>query len=735
MRRESNRANFEFSIEGIDADLRVLGFSGIEGVSIPYQLDVDVVVGLQASLDHVLRRPAALRIFSAHDSQAPARIVHGVIHSVRHRRRLADMAIYRLELAPQHRLLQHRTDCRVFQNKSVPDIIAEVINGAGIPRARLRFALCDVAGTREYCVQYHETDWDFIQRLCEEEGYHYYFEHAESSHVMVIGDALHAHSPLPGAPSLLLHDATGALATAEHVVEFDYGEQVGSGKFSARDYNFATPAAMLDAGRTAGDSDLEVYDFPGGYGDDGRGALLAKARVQALRAPLRRGAGRSGSPYLAPGHVFGLDDPVGQFAFGMPSRFLMLEVRHHGSQPQTLGSFGAGQDSGYENEFVCAPSDVPHVSARRTSKPRIFGPQTAVVTGAGGEEIHTDEYGRVKVQFHWDRQGSYNEESSCWVRVSQAWAGPGWGALWLPRVGHEVVVEFLDGDPDRPLITGSLYHDTNRPPYPLPAEKTKSTIKSDSSPGGGGSNELRFEDRKGAEEVYLHAQRDLAVAVEHDKSQKIGHDEALAVDHDRTKLIANNQFEEVGVDQTIVVGRDHTETIGANMTLRIGATCTTSVGADLMLLVNSCKQETVVIASTESVGAAKTVTVGAAYDISVGGLMNESVGVSKNVMVGGNSLEQVGKDRRITAKQQVQVTAGKDLTLESGKDMALKSRKNWLLKSGAKAQIQVKKELVIRVGQSVVTIKKNGEIVVKGKKLTIKATGQVAVSGSKIKLN
>ncbi len=733
MPRDNNRAVFGFSVEGIDAELAVLGFTGSEGLSIPYQFEVDVVVR-QAALGDVLRRSASLRMFAG-DGEQPARFVHGVIHGVRHRRRVADLSVYRLELAPQHWLLRHRRDCRVFQDKSVTDIITEVASGAGVTRAGLRFALCEAVPPRDYCVQYRESDWDFIQRLCEEEGYHYYFEHTASAHVMVIGDALHTHAPLAGAPSLLLHDSTGGVASAEHVVDFDYGEQVGPGKFSARDYNFATPSSTLDTSRAGGETDPEVYEFPGGYGDAGRGGQLAKARLQALQAPSRRGSGRSGSPYVAPGFVVDLEDPAGRLESGTPCRFLLLEARHRGAQPQVLGSFGVGQDSGYENEFVCAPADVPHVPARRTIKPTIAGPQTAVVTGAGGEEIHTDEYGRVKVQFHWDRLGGYDEQSSCWVRVSQSSAGSGWGALWLPRVGHEVIVAFLDGDPDRPLITGSLYHEIHRPPYPLPAEKTKSTIKSDSSPGGGGSNELRFEDRKGAEEVYLHAQRDLAVAVEHDKSQKIGRDEALTVGHDRAKRVVHSQLEEVGHDQTIAVGHDHTETIGANMSLTVGASWTTSVGVDVSLLVGACKQETVVIASTESVGAAKKVTVGAAYDISVGGLMNESVGASKSVMVAGTSTEQVGKDRQIRAGKQVAVIAGKDLSLESGKDMAFKSRKNWLLKSGAKGQIQVKNELVIRVGQAVVTIKKNGDIVIKGKKLTIKASGQVSVKGSKVKLN
>ena len=307
------------------------------------------------------------------------------------------------------------------------------------------------------------------------------------------------------------------------------------------------------------------------------------------------------------------------------------------------------------------------------------GTQTAIVTGPSGEEIYPDEHGRVKVQFHWDREGKKDDKSSCWIRVSQAWAGGGWGAMQIPRIGQEVIVDFLEGNPDYPIIIGRVYHGTNKPPYDLPGDKTKSTIKSDSSKGGGGSNELRFEDKKGSEEIYLHGQKDWTIAIENDKNQTVGHDETMSVANNRTKTVGVDQSESIGSNKTIDVGSNHDETIGANKTLSVGSNHTETIGANMSETVGANMTQTVGSNKAETIAIAKALTIGAAYQVSVGAAMNETIGAAKaeeigaakSVNVGAASSENVGANKSVDAGGNISESAGKDVSISSGKKMSL----------------------------------------------------------------
>jgi type VI secretion system secreted protein VgrG len=325
----------------------------------------------------------------------------------------------------------------------------------------------------------------------------------------------------------------------------------------------------------------------------------------------------------------------------------VVHLSHRGEQPQVLDE-DAAKEFHYSNDFECMDVKVPFRAPRVTPRPNVRGLQTATVVGPASEEVHVDEHGRVKVKFHWDREATTDETSSCWVRVSQMWAGNNFGAMFLPRIGHEVIVDFIEGDPDRPLITGRIYTGFNKPPYALPDEKTKSTIKSDSSPGGGGSNELRFEDAKGSEELYLHAQRDLAIAVEHDKLQTVGNDESLTVGHDRTKLVKNDETEEIKHDRTIKVGNAHSEHIGADMQLTVGANLSATVGG------------------------------------------------GKSVSVKENSTE----------------SAGKNLVLQAGKHITLDATQNINLSSGGSTKVVIGDKLTIACGAATITVQSSGAVTI-----------------------
>lgn len=737
-----NRACFIFEIEGVDNQFQVVRFDLVESISGLFELSADLAcTNRDLDMGTILRKNALLSILGVHEDETP-RWVHGIVHSASQSRQDDRIAIYHVRVVPQVWPLLHRQDCRIFQDMSTSQIVEDVLKGAGLPKSGFRFVLSQPAPTRGYCVQYRETDWDFVRRLLAEDGLFHYFEHSSSRHVLVIGDSTSAYGTIAG-DAVVQFDDVQIAAGRDVVRRFRLTQQVIPGKFTVRDFNFATPEDPLEGQATAGAGDLEVYEFPGRYDAPALARRAAKLRLQAIQALQRRGEGESNCPRLLPGHMFDLSSSSGALRDDVQRKYLVLSVRHNGEQPQALEVSGAGLDSRYSNTFDCIPADVPYRPAEWPLRPEMRGVQTAIVVGPAGEEVHTDEHGRVKVQFHWDRKGKRDENSSCWIRVSQMWAGQGWGSMWIPRIGHEVIVDFIEGDADRPIITGRVYHGNNPPPYPLPDKKTASTIKSDSSPGGGGSNELRFEDQKGSEEVFIHAQKDWTIAVENDKNQTVGHDETLDVANDRKKSVGNNQSESIAVDKTITVGSNHTEQIGANMAIAVGTNLEQQVGANATFTIGANRSETVTIASDETIGAAKILTIGAAYQVSVGGVMNETVGLAKaeevglarSVVVGADSSLSVGGGHSVSAGANVSTSAGANIMISAASNMNLTAKKDLRVSVGKRAGVIVADKLTIEVGSATVTISKNGDIAVNGKKLSIKATGDVIIKGSKIKLN
>jgi type VI secretion system secreted protein VgrG len=414
---------------------------------------------------------------------------------------------------------------------------------------------------------------------------------------------------------------------------------------------------------------------------------------------------------------------------------VLTQVVHSASQEGSYLTGGGESDFAYQNHFTCIPFEIPYRPLRVTPKPVVQGSQTAIVTGPSGEEIHTDEHGRVKVQFHWDREGKKDDKTSCWIRVSQAWAGAGWGAVYIPRIGQEVVVDFLEGDPDRPIIIGRVYHGTNKPPYDLPAEKTKSTIKSDSSKGGGGSNELRFEDKKGSEEIYLHGQKDWTIGIENDKNQTVGNNETLSVGTNRDKTVGSDQSENIGANKTIQVGSNHDETIGANKTMNVGANHTESIGANMSQNVGSAKTETISMAKALTIGAAYQVTVGGAMNETVGAVKAEEIGGAKIVAVGAHSSENVLASKSVNAGRDISQSAGKNVSWDSGQKMSLHSGDDFSVKGDKKGVIEIKDQLTIKVGKASITLKKNGDIIIDGKNINTKGSGNIVMKAKKIMEN
>jgi len=705
----ADQAIFTFQSQGYSDELRVLRFSGSEGLSELFHFGIQLAArDADIDLDAVVGLPAQLDIRHGDD----VRSLFGIISRFEQGTSGGTFTPYFAELVPTVWLLTQRTKSRIFQHVTVRDIVQKVLTDAQVKSDYFRFALQRTDYVkREYCVQYRETDWSFISRLLEEEGILYFFEHAKGKDVLVMADSSQVHVPIAGNSTVLFRDPSGLVEVEEFVHDLRYSQQIRPGKVTLRDFNFERPTLDLtrdDAAKR--NPELEVYDYPGLYLDRGPGGQLARVRKEATQARRLLGVGQSVCRRLAPGYTFKLDDcpraPLNQ-------EYLLIWVQHEGTQP--LGQDEAAGRFSYSNQFRIIPSSTPFRPLRKTPKPVVEGSQTAVVTGPAGEEIYTDKYGRVKVHFYWDREGKSDDTASCWVRVAQLWAGASWGAMFIPRIGHEVIVDFLEGDPDRPIITGRVYNGDNMPPYPLDAEKTKSTVKSNSSKGGGGSNEYRFEDKKGSEEIYQHAQKDLTIVTENDKNQSTGHDETLKIGHDRTKTVKN--------DETTTVNGNRTETVDKDETITIHGNRTETVDKEETITIHGNRTETVDKNETITIQGGRDETVAKDETVTIGGGRTESVAKDEAVSIGGG--------RSLSIAKSDSVSVGADLSHSVGGSHSASVAKNYTQDVSDNISVSGGKQITLKCGSASIVLKKDGTITINGKDITIKGSGKINAKASK----
>ena len=476
---------------------------------------------------------------------------------------------YRLTLRPWLWLLTRAADVRIFQDKSVPDIIKEVFNDAGFSDFVVNLSAS--YSPRGYCVQYRETTFDFVSRLMEECGIYYFFRHTDGKHELVLADEGGVHVAEHGLSKLPFREFNRHNPERGIVTSWRFSRELRSGVVTLRDFNYETPAADLTAQakesrRMHALASLEVYDAPGRYAAKAAGDGLAKTRLEEQQARFGAARGETPTPALMAGARFKLD---GHKRGDQNVEHVVLSMRLE----MALAGYESGDadDTRAECSFSAFDAKETFRSESRTPKPRVAGPQTATVVGPGGEEIHTDKYGRVKLQFHWDRLGKKDEKSSLWVRVAQPAAGKQFGMVWLPRIGQEVVVDFLEGDPDQPLVTGSVYNAANMPPYALPDKKSVSTIKSNSTKGGGGYNEIRFDDLKGKEYVLDHVQKDKFEFIKDTLRSQIDKDEHRTVKGDRKEKIDGEHHVQVGKGAKHKVGAKWSMKAAEDMLLESGA--------------------------------------------------------------------------------------------------------------------------------------------------------------------
>ncbi|MDP5847770.1 type VI secretion system tip protein TssI/VgrG [Pseudomonas aeruginosa] len=582
----ANQTHFSLSLDGLRHDLQVLEFSGHEGISRPYCFELELVserAGLD--LEALMHRPA----FLAFTPQGQG--VHGLVYGAAQGDAGKRLTRYRLTLVPHLAYLAQRNNQRIFQHLTVPQIVALVLEEHGILADAYRFQLGTRYPEREYCVQYDESDLQFVQRLCCEEGIHFHFQHSATAHLLVFGDDQTVF-PRLGRPTAYVHDS-GLVADEPVIKRFSLRLASRTTRTTRRDYDFEKPRLLLEAGnRPAADApaepDLEDYDYPGRFVDRQRGKLLSQRALERHRADRRLGEGVSDQPLLVSGHFLEIaEHPRAEWN----DLWLLSEVFHEGKQPQVLeenvtSDTSASTDDfqqGYRNRFLATPWEVFFRPPLEHPKPRVLGSQTAVVTGPPGEEIHCDRYGRVRVQFHWDREGQGDDKSSCWLRVASGWAGNGYGGIVIPRVGMEVLVDFLEGDPDQPLVSGCVYHAAHPVPYELPANQTRSVFKSLSSPGGGGYNELRIEDRKGQEQIFVHAQRDWEENIEHDQKIRVGHERHDTVEANSYSEFKAEEHHTVHGERKVELKADDHLTVGDSQHVKLGRAYLARAGREIHL--------------------------------------------------------------------------------------------------------------------------------------------------------
>jgi type VI secretion system secreted protein VgrG len=674
--------------------------SSVEQLSQPFHCDLALLSRDEAlDPDKILGKPLGVALTTAPDQ--PPRYFHGLVTEFAQTGFNGQFHEYRAVIRPWYWFLTRRADCRIFQGKSVPEIFENVCHEVGFKDLEKR--LGSSYEPWEYCVQYRETDFNFLSRLLEQEGIFFFFEHSQNKHVLVLADDVSKCKTAPGYESVPFYPATDseALRERDHLKTWSLQKSFQPGTFATRDYSFqqpmSAPAGTSTVSRGHDATRFEIFDYPAevtkikATDSDRAGKLragmerLVKVRAQEIQVSQTVARGNGDAAGLAAGRLFTLTRhprrALGiQYLITSTTIDLSSNDYHSGGSP-------AGTQFAISVEAVDARE--PYRPARTTPKPVVQGTQTAVVVGPKGEEIYTDTFGRIKVQFHWDRYGKLDENSSCFIRVGQVWAGKNWGALHIPRIGQEVIVSFLEGDPDQPLVIGSVYNGLNKPPYGLPENKTQSGMKSRSSTDGTGENcsELRFEDKKGAEQVYLHAEKDQTIEVENDESHSVGHDRKKDVKNDENTSIGKNRTESVGADESITIAKNRTESVGGNESIDITKEYTQSIGDSRSL----------------------------------------SVGKSETVTIGENRTEEVGKNE--------DVTIGKNRTHNIAERDSLSVGKQLLIDAGD--------EITIKTGEASITMKKDGTITIKGKditlegsgKINVKASGDVILKGAKVTQN
>jgi type VI secretion system secreted protein VgrG len=711
--------------------LLLRGMTGSERISALFEYELDLVSeDVNISPSDLLGKTATVTLQLRESGQ---RFFNGHVNRFSHVGFDGAYALYRATLVPWLWFLSRTADCRIFQDKTVPDIVKEIFREHGFTDFEER--LSGSYRTWTYCVQYRETDLNFVNRLLEQEGLYYFFEHEQGKHTLILADSYSAHAAVPGYEEVPYFppDDTAA-AQREHIDDWIVAQQVRPGAFVNTAFDFTAPRKDLSATRRNPKghdlADFEVFDYSGDYTENADGDAYARIRLEETQAQHELAQAQSDARGLAGGALFKL---TGYRREDQNREYLIVSANYQ-LQSDLFGSSAATPTGPLcRCSLTAMDAQVPYRPPRTTPKPIVQGPQTAIVTGKAGEEIWTDQYGRVKVQFHWDRYGKRDESSSCWIRVSQVHAGKGFGGIDIPRIGEEVIVECLEGDPDRPIVTGRVYNGDNRPPNGLPGAGMISGLKSNSTPGGGGFNQIMMDDTKGKELVSTNAQYNM--------DTNVGNDQTNTVGVDQTNTVGSNQTEDIGANRSVTVGSQDSLTVGASRTTKIGADQTVTVGANHRLSVGATESTTIGGTSTLQVGGSRTETVGGPHSIA-NPAMTVATGAAL-AMTAGSSLTASSPKVNLLAGSKFMGQSGGPMTLKAGAAMTQESGAAMQVKSGAAmkvnsaAAMNVKSGAAMKMHSGAAMSMKAGAAIKADASgaMSLKAGGALTGKASVIKLN
>jgi type VI secretion system secreted protein VgrG len=552
-----------------------------EALSEPFAIWLDLQSeNFQVAFDRIIGETMTVRIELG---DGATRYYNGIVTDFAQSGSDGSLAEYQATLRPWLWALTLNRNSRIFQLKSVPDIVEEILKDHGFTDLVKR--LTGTYAVREYCVQYQESDFAFLSRLLENEGIYYFFEHRNGSHRLVLCDGIGGHEPVAGFERFIYRPPGGNVGDQDIdvVTEWRVARQVQPGRYVLSDFNFAKPRSdlqvRLNAKAHQALGSMEVYEHPGGYGTTAEGEAYVRTRLEEAQAAFERVTGSGNMRTLTVGSLVSITEHP---RADQNREYLVVATNYSFASAGYSSGQGDLSDQ-HQCSFSLMESRRPFRPARQTPRPVVRGPQTALVTGPAGEEIHTNEHGQVKVQFHWDRDSRADDNSSCWIRVAQNWAGRRWGAMFLPRVGQEVIVDFIEGDPDRPIITGRVYNGDAPPPHALPDNKTVSGIRTSSSKGSNGYNEIRFEDKSGAEQVFVHAQKDFESRTKNDAVEWVGSDRHLIVIKDQLEKVGGDLHLTVQGDRNEKIGGALSQTIATELHVKTGLSAAVAAGTEIHL--------------------------------------------------------------------------------------------------------------------------------------------------------
>ena len=728
---------------GADA-LLLRSFRGYEYLSQLFTFDLELASEDESiSYDSIVGKNVTVSVSLADGTE---RYLNGWVSRFVQAQRDSNAAVYKATIVPWLWFLGQTTDCRIFQNKTVPDLLKQIFQEYGF--SDFDFRLQGDFAPRDYCVQYRESDLNFISRVMEEEGIFYFFEHQEEKHILVLGNATASFKPAPNQSKVRYQISAGGWRDDDVITEWNLVRQFRPGVYSLTDYNFEAPSTGL-LSSAKGHSKWEMYDYPGEFAKRADGDRLSRIRLEEQQMSESIAIGKSDCRVFGVGQKFSLKD---HFRDDQNQEYVLIAIRHEGRHGVSYSSGSTSPiESVYENSFECIPASTPIRPQRRTPVPVVQGCHTAVVVGPSGEEIFTDKYGRVKVQFHWDREGKKNENSSCWVRVSYPTAGKSWGAIQIPRIGQEVIVDFVEGDPDRPIITGRTYNAGQMPPWDLPGKGMVSGFKSNSTKGGGGYNELSFDDTKGNELIEVHGQYDMDTLVEHDERRHIKNNRTKNVDVNETNTIGSNRVEKVGANEQITIGSNRTESVGSNESVTISLMRTHNVGVNDMLNVGAAQEITVGGAQALTVGGGRAKTIGIGEVVNIGAMQTVNVGAAQSITVGAAQTQTIGATQTTTigAGQTVSIAADLGETIGGNHSESVTSDRtatiggNDTFTVGKSFTLEAQDTITLKVGKATLVMNKDGKVTIDGQDITTKASGKIhseasgdmTLKGSKILQN